>query len=52
MTAAEAESIREQLFEAARMLIGKVGYAELSHSDLTLEVGIGRTTFYEHFASK
>ncbi|MEN8041943.1 MAG: TetR/AcrR family transcriptional regulator, partial [Actinomycetota bacterium] len=33
-------------------LIGKLGYAEMSHADLTAVVGIGRTTFYEHFASK
>lgn len=52
MTPSATDSIKEQLFEAARMLIGKMGYAELSHADLTFEVGIGRTTFYEHFASK
>lgn len=52
MSSSDAESVKEQLFEAARMLIGKMGYAELSHADLTAEVGIGRTTFYEHFASK
>ncbi len=52
MTTPEGESVKEQLFEAARVLIGKMGYAELSHADLTAEVGIGRTTFYEHFTSK
>lgn len=44
--------VREQLFDAARKLIGEVGYTGMSHADLTAEVGIGRTTFYEHFSSK
>ncbi len=45
-------NVREQLFDAAREIIGKMGYIEMSHADLTAEVGIGRTTFYEHFSSK
>lgn len=45
-------SVRDALFDAARDLIGKIGYVEMSHADLTAIVGIGRTTFYEHFASK
>jgi AcrR family transcriptional regulator len=44
--------VHEQLFVAARRLIGDIGYTDMSHADLTAEVGIGRTTFYEHFASK
>ena len=44
--------VRERLFVAARELIGALGYTEMSHADLTAEVGIGRTTFYEHFSSK
>ena len=48
----ETGDVREQLFDAARDLIGKFGYTEMSHADLTAEVGIGRTTFYEHFSSK
>jgi AcrR family transcriptional regulator len=48
----ETNDVREQLFDAARELIGKIGYIEMSHADLTAEVGIGRTTFYEHFSSK
>jgi len=46
------DPVRDQLFEAARELIRSMGYAEMSHADLTSEVGIGRTTFYEHFSSK
>jgi AcrR family transcriptional regulator len=48
----DPNAVREQLFDAARVLIGVMGYTEMSHADLTAEVGIGRTTFYEHFSSK
>jgi AcrR family transcriptional regulator len=47
-----SNDVRDQLFDAARQLIGEVGYVGMSHADLTAEVGIGRTTFYEHFSSK
>jgi AcrR family transcriptional regulator len=40
------------LLDAARDLIGEIGYSEMSHADITATVGIGRTTFYEHFSSK
>jgi AcrR family transcriptional regulator len=48
----DTEPVRDQLFDAARELIGTMGYTAMSHADLTAAVGIGRTTFYEHFASK
>jgi AcrR family transcriptional regulator len=48
----DGNEVREQLFDAARQLIGEDGYVGMSHADLTAEVGIGRTTFYEHFSSK
>ncbi len=48
----DGSEVRDQLFDAARRLIGELGYAGMSHADLTAEVGIGRTTFYEHFSSK
>lgn len=48
----DSKDVRGQLFDAARKLIGEVGYSGMSHADLTAEVGIGRTTFYEHFSSK
>jgi AcrR family transcriptional regulator len=51
-TQPDSNLVREQLFDAARQLIGEVGYTGMSHADLTAEVGIGRTTFYEHFSSK
>jgi len=43
---------RQALFEAAKKLFQEYGYARTSHADIAYEVGIGRTTFYEHFASK
>lgn len=43
---------RDAMFDAARDLIAEIGYSEMSHADITSAVGIGRTTFYEHFTSK
>ncbi len=44
--------VRAALLDAARELIAEIGYENMSHADITAEVGIGRTTFYEHFSSK
>lgn len=44
--------VRDAMFDAARDLIAEIGYSEMSHADITAAVGMGRTTFYEHFASK
>ncbi len=51
-TRATTEEIRDAMFDVARDLIATVGYTQMSHADITAEVGIGRTTFYEHFSSK
>jgi AcrR family transcriptional regulator len=51
MSAATRDT-RDALFEAAKKLFEEFGYARTSHADIAFEVGIGRTTFYEHFASK
>lgn len=40
------------MLDAAHDLIGEIGYEAMSHADITSAVGMGRTTFYEHFASK
>ena len=40
------------MLDAARELITEIGYEAMSHADITSTVGIGRTTFYEHFGSK
>ncbi|MCL1593044.1 MAG: TetR/AcrR family transcriptional regulator [Actinomycetia bacterium] len=44
--------VRSEMLDAARVLIADLGYTEMSHADITAAVGIGRTTFYEHFSSK
>ncbi|MDA2979558.1 MAG: TetR/AcrR family transcriptional regulator [Actinomycetota bacterium] len=46
------DELRDAMFDAARDLIAEVGFSEMSHADITSVVGIGRTTFYEHFSSK
>ncbi len=43
---------RNAMLDAAKALISEIGYVNLSHADITAAVGMGRTTFYEHFASK
>ena len=47
-----SDDVRDAMFDAARDLIAQIGYSEMSHADITAAVGMGRTTFYEHFASK
>ena len=47
-----ADATRNQLFDVAARLFREFGYAETSHADISAEADIGRTTFYEHFASK
>jgi AcrR family transcriptional regulator len=51
-TRPESNDVRDAMFDAARDLIAQIGYSEMSHADITAAVGMGRTTFYEHFASK
>ncbi len=43
---------RDALLEAAKHLFAELGYTRTSHADISAEAKIGRTTFYEHFASK
>jgi AcrR family transcriptional regulator len=43
---------RNALLDAAKKIFGIIGYARTSHADIAAEADIGRTTFYEHFASK
>ncbi len=51
-TRQHSDNVRTALLDAARDLIAEIGYAQMSHADITATVGIGRTTFYEHFSSK
>lgn len=43
---------RDALLDAAKRIFSDLGYARTSHADISAEANIGRTTFYEHFASK
>jgi len=47
-----ADATKDQLFDAATRLFRELGYEATSHADISAEADIGRTTFYEHFASK
>ncbi|MGI9667045.1 MAG: TetR/AcrR family transcriptional regulator [Acidimicrobiia bacterium] len=42
----------DAMLDAAKQLIAELGYGQMSHADITAAVGMGRTTFYEHFSSK
>ena len=52
MTPPTREHTRLQLLDAAVEHFARFGYMETSHADIAAEAGIGRTTFYEYFASK
>jgi len=51
-TRQHSAEVHTALLNAARDLIAEIGYSEMSHADIAAMVGIGRTTFYEHFSSK
>ena len=46
-----ADDTKNQLFDAAAQMFRELGYEATSHADISAEADIGRTTFYEHFAS-
>lgn len=43
---------RDRIVAAARSLFVDPGYSVITHADIALEAGIGRTTFYDYFNSK
>ena len=51
-TRTSSASTRDDMLDAAKSIIADIGFTSMSHSDITAAVGMGRTTFYEHFASK
>lgn len=51
-TADRSLQTRHALLDAAKRIFADIGYARTSHADIAAEANIGRTTFYEHFASK
>lgn len=42
---------REALFDAALSCFAETGFRHTSHADIASSAGIGRTTFYDYFAS-
>ena len=46
---ARRTATRRGILEAAEVLLAEFGYADVSPADVSAEVGIGRTTFYEYF---
>lgn len=45
------DETREQLLDAALEQFGTYGFTHTTHADVAAAAGIGRTTFYEYFAS-
>lgn len=45
-------AIRQRLLDAATQVVGRVGYAEASISEITKHAGVAQGTFYNHFASR
>ncbi len=52
MATSHRTQVRAELLDAAGELFAALGYAETTHADIAHAAGIGRTTFYEYFASK
>lgn len=46
------ELTRQKLFEAARKVVGRLGYAEASVARITAEAGVAQGTFYNYFATR
>ena len=51
-SAERSRQTRTALLDAAKVIFAETGFARTSHADIAAEADIGRTTFYEHFASK
>ena len=43
---------RERMLAAVVEVVGQVGYASMTVSDVISRAGVSRRTFYEHFANK
>jgi len=53
MTRAERnEDVKRRLFDAARHIVGELGYAEASVARITEMAGVAQGTFYNHFANR
>lgn len=53
MTRAERnEDVKRRLFDAARKIVGELGYAEASVARITEMAGVAQGTFYNHFENR
>lgn len=53
LTRAERNDLtKRKLFEAARKVVGRLGYAEASVARITAEAGVAQGTFYNHFTNR
>ncbi|MFG1210235.1 TetR/AcrR family transcriptional regulator [Xanthobacter flavus] len=53
LTRAERNELtKHKLFEAARKVVGRLGYAEASVARITAEAGVAQGTFYNHFTNR
>lgn len=46
------DAVKQRLFHAAAVIVGRFGYAEASIARITEEAGVAQGTFYNHFASR
>lgn len=46
------EDVKRRLFDAARHIVGELGYAEASVARITEMAGVAQGTFYNHYASR
>lgn len=53
LTRAERNELtRQKLFDAARKVVGRLGYAEASVARITAEAGVAQGTFYNYFETR
>ncbi len=53
LTRAERNELtRQKLYDAARKVVGRLGYAEASIARITAEAGVAQGTFYNYFATR
>jgi AcrR family transcriptional regulator len=50
--AERSELTRQKLFDAARKVVGRLGYAEASVARITSEAGVAQGTFYNYFTNR
>ena len=51
-TAAKSRETKEKIFKAAKRILQKGGYEELSIKNICEEAGVSNGSFYHHFKTK